>query len=105
MDASNALGAVTARGWALSQSVIQPMPIALPRALPDHCLSEAKRAIQQSWAYLTSATLVRKPAGAVDRFEGLTAFIEEGVGGGDGVRPGLDLDGSVAACDLDEFAD
>ena len=37
--------------------------------------------------------------------EGLAQVVGEGVGGGDGVRPGLDLDGAVAAGGLDEFAD
>jgi hypothetical protein len=49
--------------------------------------------------------LVRRLAGLVDRFEGLAQVAGEGVGGGDGVRPGLDLDGAVAAGGLDEFAD
>ena len=37
-------------------------------------------------AGLTSATLVRRSAGVVDRFEGLAEVIRERVGGGDGVR-------------------
>jgi hypothetical protein len=61
---------------------------------------------------LTSATLVRKSAGALDRFEGVAEFVGEGVGddddddddGDDDVRAGLDLDGSVAAGCSYEFA-
>ena len=53
----------------------------------------------------TSATLVRKSAGAFDRFEGLAEVVGDSVGGGDGVRAGLDLDGAVAAGGTDELAD
>jgi len=49
--------------------------------------------------------LVCRLAGLADRMEGLAQVVGEGVGGGDGVRPGLDLDGAVAAGGLDEFAD
>ncbi len=52
----------------------------------------------------TSATLVRKSAGAVDRIEGLAQVVGERVGGGNGVRVGLDLDGAVAAGCPDKFA-
>jgi hypothetical protein len=51
----------------------------------------------------TPATLVRKSASAVNSFEDLVAA--DGVGGGDGVRADLDLDGAVAAGRADEFAD
>jgi hypothetical protein len=52
---------------------------------------------------LTSARLVRKSAAGVDRFEGLVEFVGDGVGGGDGVQAGLDLNGAVAAGCLHEF--
>jgi hypothetical protein len=35
-------------------------------------------------------------SGAVDCFYGLAQFVGERVGGGDDVRPGLDLDGPIA---------
>ena len=50
---------------------------------------------------LTSATLVRKSAGSVDRVEGVAQVVGERAGGGDDVRAGPDLDGAVAACGLD----
>jgi hypothetical protein len=46
---------------------------------------------------------VRKSAGAVDGIEGLAEVVGQGVGGGDGLPSGLDLDGPVAAGGLDEF--
>jgi hypothetical protein len=46
---------------------------------------------------------VRKSVGAGDGFEGLAEFAGDWVGGGNGVRAGLDLDGAVAAGGLDEF--
>ena len=49
--------------------------------------------------------LVRRPAGVADRFEGVAEVVGERVGGGDGVRAGLDFDGAVAAGGPDEFAD
>ena len=45
------------------------------------------------------------PAGVVDRFEWLTEVAGERVGGGDDVRPGLDLHGAVAAGGPYELAD
>jgi len=39
---------------------------------------------------------MRGGARAVDRFEGLPELAGDGISGGDGVRPGLDLDGAVA---------
>jgi hypothetical protein len=39
---------------------------------------------------------MRGPIGVVDRVECLTEVIGNGVGGGDGVRPGLDVDAVVA---------
>jgi hypothetical protein len=41
----------------------------------------------------------------VNLFEGYSEVGGQGVGGGDGVRAGLDLDGAVDAGGLDEFAD
>jgi hypothetical protein len=41
----------------------------------------------------------------VNLIEGCPEVVGQGVGGGDGVRPGLDLDGAVAAGGLDELAD
>jgi hypothetical protein len=48
---------------------------------------------------------VRKSLVAVDGVEGLAEVVGEGVGGGDGLPSGLDLDGAVAAGGLDEFPD
>jgi hypothetical protein len=45
------------------------------------------------------------PAGVVDRFERLAEVAGERVGGGDNVRPGLDLHGAVAAGGPYELAD
>jgi hypothetical protein len=42
---------------------------------------------------------------AGDGVEGLAEIVGEGVGGGDGARAGLDLDGAVAAGGADELAD
>ena len=49
--------------------------------------------------------LVRTSAAAGNGFEGLSEVVGEGVGGGDGLSSGLDLDGAVAAGGLDEFPD
>lgn len=46
-----------------------------------------------------------KSTGAVDCFEGLAEVAGERAGGGDGMRAGLDLHGSVAACGADELPD
>ena len=48
---------------------------------------------------------MRTSAAADDGFEGLAEVVGEGVGGGDGLPSGLDLDGAVAAGGLDEFPD
>jgi hypothetical protein len=48
---------------------------------------------------------VRTAPGVVDLGEGCVEVVREGVGGDDGVAAGLDLNGSVAAGGLDEFAD
>ncbi len=53
---------------------------------------------------LTCDNLVRA-CRVVDRIDGLAQVVGDGVGGGDGVRSGLDLDGAVAAGCLDESAD
>ena len=53
--------------------------------------------------YLSWAILVRKSGGAVDGVEGLAQVVGDGVGGGDGLPSGLDLDGAVAAGCPDEF--
>jgi hypothetical protein len=53
----------------------------------------------------TSAKLVRISAGAVDGIEGLAEVVGEGVGGSDGVLPGLDLNGAVSPGGLYEFPD
>src|SRR5229473_6317124 len=58
------------------------------------------RATDRSWL-----SLVRRSAGPGDRFEGLAEVGGDGVGGGDGVRAGLDLDGAVAPGSVDELAD
>ena len=55
--------------------------------------------------FLSWAILVRKSLVAVDGVEGLAEVVGEGVGGGDGLPSGLDLDGAVAAGGLDEFPD
>src|SRR5262250_800223 len=49
--------------------------------------------------------LVRKSAGVVDGVEGLAEVVRGGVGGGDGLLAGLDLDLAVAAGGLDELPD
>ena len=46
-----------------------------------------------------------QPAGAWIAVEGLAEVVGEGVGGGDGVLAGLDLDGAVAAGGPDELPD
>jgi len=46
---------------------------------------------------------VRTWAGVADLGQGLLEVVGEGVGGGDGVRAGLDGDGAVAAGGADEF--
>jgi hypothetical protein len=48
---------------------------------------------------------VHTSAGPVDGVEGLAEVVGEGVGGGDGVLAGLDLNGAVAAGGLYEFPD
>jgi hypothetical protein len=48
---------------------------------------------------------VRITPGTVDLGQGYAEAVGERVGGGDGVVADLDLDGSVAAGDLHEFAD
>jgi hypothetical protein len=48
---------------------------------------------------------VRTWAGVADLGQGLLEVVGEGVGGGDGVRAGLDGDGAVAAGGADEFPD
>jgi hypothetical protein len=52
---------------------------------------------------LSWAILVRKSVGAVDGVEGLAQVVGNGVGGGDRLLAGLDLDLAVAAGGLDEF--
>jgi len=54
---------------------------------------------------LTWLNLVRKSAGLVDGVEGLAEVVGDGVGGGDDVLAGLDLDLAVAAGGLDELPD
>jgi hypothetical protein len=54
---------------------------------------------------LTCDTLVRIDFAAVDAVEGLAQVVGQGVGSGDDVLSGLDLDGAVAAGCLDESAD
>lgn len=49
--------------------------------------------------------LVRTGADVADGFECLAEKIGEGVRGGNGLPPGLDLDYAVAAGDLDELPD
>ena len=49
--------------------------------------------------------LVHTLAAADYGFEGLAEVVGEGVGGGDDVLAGLDLDGAVAAGGFDEFPD
>jgi hypothetical protein len=53
----------------------------------------------------TFIKLVRTSAGVVDHGEGVAEVVGQGVGGGDGVRAGLDLDGAVTARGLDELPD
>jgi hypothetical protein len=43
--------------------------------------------------------------GGVDGVEGLAEVVGQGVGSGDRLPPGLDLDGALAAGGLDEFPD
>lgn len=54
---------------------------------------------------LTCDTLVRTGFAAVDAVEGVAGVVGQGVGRGDDVRPGLDLDGAAAAGGLDEPLD
>ena len=54
-------------------------------------------------AVLSWAILVRESAGAVEGAEGLAQVGGDGVGSGDGLPSGLDLDGAAAAGGLDEF--
>jgi len=49
--------------------------------------------------------LVHTVPGGVDGVEGLAEVVGQGVGSGDRLPPGLDLDGAVAAGGLDEFPD
>jgi hypothetical protein len=67
--------------------------------------AKACRQIERSQSHPSWLNLVRRSAGVVDRAEGLAQVVGERVGGGDGVRPGLDLDGAVAAGGLDELSD
>ena len=48
---------------------------------------------------------MRPVPGVGDGFEGLPEVVGQGIGGGDGLPSGLDLDGAVAAGCLDEFPD
>src|SRR2546421_9831373 len=50
----------------------------------------SQRHLPLCWAH-ERPRLVRKSAGAVDRFEGLAEVVGEGVGGGGGMRAGLGL--------------
>jgi hypothetical protein len=50
---------------------------------------------------LSWLNLVRKSSGVADGVEGLAEVIGKGVGGGDGLSPGPDLDLAVAAGGLD----
>jgi hypothetical protein len=49
--------------------------------------------------------LVRTSAPVGDGLEGLAEVVGDGIGGGDGLPSGLDLDREVAAGGLDEFPD
>ena len=63
--------------------------------------------VQLGWSpagLLTSLTLVRTQI-VVDAVEGVAEVIGQGVGGGEGMDSGLDVDGLVAAGGLHEFAD
>jgi hypothetical protein len=48
---------------------------------------------------------MRTSAAAGDGVEGLAEIVGERVVGGDGLPPGLDLDGAAVAGCLDEFSD
>jgi hypothetical protein len=70
--------------------------------MPSHCLPGSAGLAgdgQQGWTVpgLSWAILVRKSVGAVDGVEGLAEVVGDGVGGGDDLPSGLDLDGVVAA--------
>ena len=74
-------------------------------AVPFHswaarCRSESEVLPADAATGPESGTLVRKPAGAGDRFEGLAEVVGQGVGGGYGVRawPGSRWCGSGVRC-------
>lgn len=54
---------------------------------------------------LSWLNLVRKSVGVVDGVEGSAEVVGKGVGSGDDVLAGLDLDGPVAAGGADELPD
>ena len=56
----------------------------------------------QMWCPPEWATLVRKSVGAVEDVEGLAQVVGDGVGSGDGLPSGLDLDDAIAAGGLDD---
>ena len=67
-----------------------------------HALLSARHARTYNPSWLK---LVRTSAGAGDGFEGLAEVVGQGVGGGDALPSGLDLDGAIAAGGLHELPD
>ena len=68
--------------------------------LAEQCWEKMSDDLDPSWL-----KLVRTSAAAGNGFEGLAEVVGEGVGSGDGLPSGLDLDDAVAAGCLDEFPD
>ena len=71
----------------------------------DSARAAAGHGVHEVQFYPSFIKLVRTPAGVVDLGEGFAEVAGQGAGGGDGVVAGLDLDGAVSPCGLDELAD
>jgi hypothetical protein len=77
-------------------AAIRPPTPTRPARKAGWCLQDVRSAL-----YLlcdpTLIKLVRTPAGVVDLVQGFAEVVGDGVGGGDEVLVGLDLDGAVTA--------
>src|SRR6266516_2840129 len=84
------------------------MDVMMPQLDGHQTMREIRQMPQFAHLHVIAVTRVgsfsaHRPA--VDGVEGLAEVVGEGVGGGDDVVAGLDLDGAVAAGGLDELAD
>jgi hypothetical protein len=96
--ASEILEALCWRGDASFPVTLAAGAVLLSSQMPKPAPKQAAQ--DPSWL-----KLVRTSAAAGNGFEGLAQVVGEGVGGGDGLPSGPDLDGAVSAGCLDEFPD